>query len=197
MHRHTIPSFVLSKPFWLQQGSRVTPHASHPEMEVRRCPRRNQRRATRAAWVRSSFPLPDVILERANSLAVVEGVLSRLFPVTAAASTIGHVCQARSEAQAEKGQWVPCKSPGERELGIVQEARTWHPIPLGTDLHRRPAVPLTERVRSPSPPLVPDTILSEAVKGHWTQKSYEGLYGIRIKTVLRLSAYVLRPFGLT
>ena len=91
---------------------------------------------------------PDVILERANSLAVVEGVLSRFFQATAAASAIRHVCQARSEVQAEKGQPVPCRPPGERELGIVQEARTWRPIPMEADLLRRSAEPLTERVRS-------------------------------------------------
>ena len=50
----------------------------------------------------ASRPLPDVIPERANSFTVV-GVLSRFFQATAAASAIGHVCQARSEVQAEKG----------------------------------------------------------------------------------------------
>ena len=48
----------------------------------------------------ASRPLPDVIPERANSLAVVESVQSRFFQATAATSTIGHVCQARSEVQA-------------------------------------------------------------------------------------------------
>ena len=51
----------------------------------------------------ASLPLPDVIPERANSHAVVEGVLSRLFQSIAVASTIGHVCHARSVVQAEKG----------------------------------------------------------------------------------------------
>ena len=48
----------------------------------------------------------------------------RFFQTPVTASTIGHVCQARSEVQAEKGWCVQCKSPGERELGIVQEAWT-------------------------------------------------------------------------
>ena len=51
----------------------------------------------------ASRPLPDVILKRANSLAVVEGVLSRFFQATGAARAIGHVCQARFVVQAEKG----------------------------------------------------------------------------------------------
>ena len=51
----------------------------------------------------ASRSLTDVIPERTNSLAVVEGVLSRFFQTTAAASTIGHVCQAHSEVQSEKG----------------------------------------------------------------------------------------------
>ena len=90
----------------------------------------------------SSRPVPDMIPERVNSLAGVEGVLSRFFQTTAAASAIRHVCLARSEVQAEKGQQVPCKSPGERELGVVQEAWSWRPIPVGTNLLRRPAAPL-------------------------------------------------------
>ena len=52
--------------------------------------------------------------------------------------------------------------------------------------------------RSRSPPLVPDTVPSEAVKGHWTLKGYEGPCGIRWQMVFRPSAYVdLRPLGLT
>ena len=93
-------------------------------------------------------PQPDVIPEQTNSLAVVEGVLRRFFQTTAGASTIGHFCYSCSDVQAGKGQRVPCKPPGERELGIVQETRTWHPIPLGADLPHRSAAPLTERVRS-------------------------------------------------
>ena len=68
-------------------------------------------------------PLSDMISERANSLAVVEGLLSRFFLATAAARTIGHVCQARSVIQAEKGQRVPCNLPGEWELGIEKPKR--------------------------------------------------------------------------
>ena len=51
----------------------------------------------------ASRPLPDVIPERANSLAVVEGMLSCFFQATATVSAVRHVCQARSEVQAEKG----------------------------------------------------------------------------------------------
>ena len=75
--RHTIPSFACSKsPFELQPGSRETPHASHPETEEERCPRRNQRRAARAAWVRCepSTPRRD---PKTGTRSVVEGVLSR------------------------------------------------------------------------------------------------------------------------
>ena len=59
LHRHTISSFAWSKsPFELQLGSRETPHASHPETVEERCPRRNQRRAARAAWVRCEPSTP-------------------------------------------------------------------------------------------------------------------------------------------
>ena len=73
---------------------------------------------------------------------------SHFFQATAAARTIGHVCQARSEVQDEKGQRVPCKPPGEQELGIVKEARSWHQIPLGADHLRRLAVPLIKRAQT-------------------------------------------------
>ena len=100
LHRHTIPCFASSKsPFGLQLRSRETPYASHHETEEERCLRRNQRRAAQAVWV----PLPDVIPKRADSLAVVEGVLSRFFQPTAAARAIGYVCQARLVVQAAKG----------------------------------------------------------------------------------------------
>ena len=85
-------------------------------------------------------------------------MLSRFSQTTAAASTTGHVYQARFEVQVEKGQHVPCKPLGEKELGIVQEARIWRPIPMGADLLRRPAV---------------GAVLSEAMKGHWTKKGNE------------------------
>ena len=131
-----------------------------------------------------------MIPERANPLAVVEGVLSRFFQATATASAIRHFCQVCSEVQAEKGQRIPCNPPGERELEIVQEARIWHPIPMGADLLCRPP--------KQSPPLVPDTVLSGTVKGHWTQKGYEEPYGIRGQTVFRPSTYVdFRPLDQT
>ena len=112
--------------------------------------RTNQRQATRAALVRCKPSTPrrdprkDELAGRSRRRA------QPFFQTTAAANTIGHVCQAHSEAQAEKGQCVYCKPPGERELGIVQESRTWSPIPMGANLLRRPAAPLTERVRSGS-----------------------------------------------
>ena len=86
-----------------------------------------------------SRPLLNVIPKRANSLAVVEGVLNRFFQPTAAARDIRHVCQARFVVQVTKGQRIPCKLLGERELGVVQEARSWHPIPVRADLLRHPA----------------------------------------------------------
>ena len=59
LHRHTIPCFASSNsPFGLQLGSRETPHASHRETEVERCPRRNQCRAELAAWVQCEPSTP-------------------------------------------------------------------------------------------------------------------------------------------
>ena len=82
-----------------------------------------------------SGPLPNVIPKRANSLAVVEGVLSRFFKPTAATSTIGHVCQARFVVHSEQdARWA--------------RARSSRPIAVRADLLCRPAVPLAGRLRS-------------------------------------------------
>ena len=51
----------------------------------------------------ASRPLPYVIPKRADSLAVVEGVLSLFFQATASARAIRHVCQARFVVQFTKG----------------------------------------------------------------------------------------------
>ena len=52
LHRQTILSFASSKSLlWLLLELRETPHASHIETEVKRCLRRDQRRAARATWV--------------------------------------------------------------------------------------------------------------------------------------------------
>ena len=147
LHHHTIPCFAWSKsPFELQLRLRETPYASHPETEEERCLRCNQRQAARAIWVRCEPSTPR--RDPKTDELVVEGVFSRFFQPTAAARGIGHVCQARFVFQAEKGQRIPNKSPGERELGVVQEARSLHPIPTRADLLRHPAVPIIKRIRS-------------------------------------------------
>ena len=135
----TIKKFVSSykSPFWLQLGTREKPHAYHPETEAERCSR----------WVRCEPSTPRRDLKIDELARSIEGALSSFFQTTAVASTIEHVCQAHSEAQAEKGQCVLCKPPGVRELRIVQEAQSWRPIPMEADLLRCPAEPLTERVR--------------------------------------------------
>ena len=93
-------------------------------------------------------PLNDMILKRTNSFAVVEGVLSCFFKATVSARTVGHVCQSHFVIQAEKGPRVPCESPGEREFGVVQEGRSWPPIPIQVNFLHRPADPIHERIRS-------------------------------------------------
>ena len=110
--------------------------------------------------------------KRTNSLVVV-GVFNCFFYTTAAASTIGYVCQVCSE---------------------VQKARTWRQIPMGAVLVQ-PRCSL--RWSEAEPTISSDTILFEAVKGHWTQEGCEGPLDIRGQTVFRLSAYVdLQPLDL-
>ena len=61
---------------------------------------------------------------------VVEGVQRVFFQTTAEAEAIRRVYQACFEIQLSKGQNISDKQPDERELEVVQEAQTWHPIPL-------------------------------------------------------------------
>ena len=72
--------------------------------------------------------------KRASSIAVVESVQIRFFKVTVAAEAIGYVCQTRFECPVAKGQRVVSKPPGERELEIVLEAQTRHPLLLIVNL---------------------------------------------------------------
>ena len=130
-------------PSWLQLGSRETPHASHPETKVKHCPQRNQRQAAQAAWVRFEPSTP-----RSDPRTGEFTCRSRRRAQPFLPSHSHKDNQARFEIQAEKWQRVPWKPPGERELEIIQEARTWCPIPMGADLLRLPAVPLSERDRS-------------------------------------------------
>ena len=96
----------------------------------------------------TSCPLLDVTPERPYPLAVVEGVQSRFFHSTAATGAVRHVCSACSVSPVAEGQHIPGEPPDERELGIVQEARAWRPIPLGANLPQRPAEPLLQRIRN-------------------------------------------------
>ena len=98
--------------------------------------------------INAGRPLPDVTPKRANPLAVVEGVQNRSFLATAAADAIRHVYQARLKGLVSQGQRILGKPLGERELGVVQEARTWRSIPLRANLLQRPAELLHERTRS-------------------------------------------------
>ena len=120
LHHHTTPSFASSKsPFWLHLGLWETPRASHPDTEVIPCLWRNQCWATQAAWVQCepSIPRRDSKtgdLARSNRRRALPFI-----PSHCAARAIGHICQVRFVIQAEKRQSVPCKPPGERELGVV------------------------------------------------------------------------------
>ena len=60
---------------------------------------------------------------------MAEAVQSRFFLVTAAAEAIGHICQTCFECPVGKRQRIPCKPPGERELGVIQVAE------LGAQFH--------------------------------------------------------------
>ena len=149
LHLHTIPSFASSKsPFYKQLGSRETPHASQLETEVKRCPRRNQHRAARAAWVRCE---PSTLrhdhktdeLARSSRRRVQPFLLSHCHSEDNRTCLLGPLCNS-----SRKEQRVPCKTTGEQELGIIQEARTWCPIPMRANFLHRLVELIHERIES-------------------------------------------------
>ena len=187
LHRHTIPSFVSSKsPFWLQLGSRETPHASHPETEVRRCVRRNQHRTARTVWVRCepSTPRRDA---KTGELARNSRRRPQPFPPS-------HCRKESNRGGCLPGLlWISNWEGATRSVKAARRART-QSYPRSPNLVSN----FNESWSPPIPPLVPDIVLSKVVKGRWTQEGYEGPDVIRGQTVLRPSAYVdLRPLGLT
>ena len=144
----TMRKVCIDIQFWLQLGSRETPHASHSGTVAKRCPRRNQRRATRAVWVRCE-PLTPRCDPRKDEPAHSSRRRAQPFLPSHCHSECNQTCLPGplwSSSREETS--VSCKPPIERELGIVQEARTWRPIPMEADLLPLPVVRLTERVRS-------------------------------------------------
>ena len=118
-----------------------------------------------------------MIPERANSLAVVEGVLNRFFQATAAAFHAS--CQV-----SENSELFRKLEPGARSN--ASESPSWT---SQADPREDPKWGL---------PLIPDTVPFKTEKDHWTQEGCDGPYSIRGQTVLRPSAYVdLQLWSLT
>ena len=69
-----------------------------------------------------------------------------------------------------KGQHVPSKSPGERELGVASEARTWRPIPLKR-------ISSSDQLNRSTRGSEADTASFETDKGHWTEEVYGEPFG--------------------
>ena len=181
LHCHKIPSFASSKsPFYLQLGSRENAAYEANNIEQREL-----------LGFDASRPFFDVIPKPTNLLVEVEGGLSRFSKLTLQRGQ--WEMSSRTTLLAEKWQRVPWKSPGNRELGVNQEARTsmseLPPLPSRAD-------PCEDPKRNP--PLNPDILPFEAEKGHWTYEGCEGPHGIPRQMGLRPSAYVnLQLWGLT
>ena len=194
LHRHTITCFESSKsPFGLQLGSRETPHASHHETEEERCLRRNQRRAARAVGVRCepSTPRRD---PKTGWLARSSRRRAQPFLPSHYRSEGNQACLAglfegimHSEQVA---RWARTRISSRSSILAPNSSESGSPPPSSRAARWED--------QKWNPPLIPDTVLSEAMKGHWTQEGYEGPFGTRGQTVLRPKAYVdLQPLGLS
>ena len=67
------------------------------------------------------------------------------------------------------------QATGERELGVVQEARTWHPIPIWVNLLHRSAKPIHERIWSGAHHKISIQFLSTPRKVTGSRKIAKGL----------------------
>ena len=129
-----------TSPFGLQLGSRETPHASHHETEEERCLRRNQRRAARAVWVRCELSTPRRDPKTGglacSSRRRAQPFLSSYCPQRGQS---GMSARPALKFKPRRGNAFRTSRQGERELGVVQEARSWRPIPVRADLLCRPS----------------------------------------------------------
>ena len=197
LHRHTIPCFASSKsPFGLQLGSRGTPYASHPETDER-CLRRNQRRAAKAFRVpcEPSTPRRDPKmggLARSSRRRAQPFLPSYCCSKGSQACLPGLLCSSSHEGEKNSVQvtrWARTRSCSRSSILAPNSSESGSPPPSTRTAHWED--------QKRNPPLTPDTVPSEAMKGHWTQEGYEGSFGTRRQTVLRPKAYVgLQPLGL-
>ena len=76
------------------------------------------------------------------------------------------------KAQSLKGQRFPGKTPGERELRVIQKAKSWR-----IESESPPAISLAAPREDPKwdPPLTPDTVPFEAEQISGPMKVMEGL----------------------
>ena len=103
-------------PFWLQLGSRETPHTSPPETGTERCLRRNEGRATRAAWVLCAPFTPRRVL-RTEELA--RSSRRRVQPFLP-----NHCCSEHSRACLPGLLWSSSREEATRSVQAARWART-------------------------------------------------------------------------
>ena len=178
-------------PFWLQLGSRESPHASHPETEIKHCLRCNQHWAARAAWVQCELSNP-----RHDPKT---GEFARSSRRRAQPLLLSH-CRSKDNRACLPGP--PWNSSWEGATHSMQAANWVRTRNCSRSLNLVPnsngsRSPLSSGCATPwegpkwSPPLVPNTVLSKAVKGHCTQEFCVGPLSILGQMVLRTSTFGL------
>ena len=173
-------------------------NVSHPETGEERCPRRNQHRAARAAWVRCE-PSPPRRDPKTGELARNSSRRAQPFLPIHRRSEDNQACfpgplfcssQEGVTHSVQVARWERTRSCSRSSILAPNSSESGSPPPS--------SLAANEEDQKRNSPLVPDIVLSEAVKGHWTQEGYEGPFGTRGQTVLRPKAYVnLQPLGLT
>ena len=127
--------------------AKIARNTSHLETEAK-CPQCNQHWAAWAAWVWCK-PSPLWHDPKMNELAHSSWRRAQPFLLRYYRSKDNRACLPGMLCNSsQKGQCIPCKPPGEQEIRIVQEARTWHPIQMQTNLLHWPAEPIYEGIRS-------------------------------------------------
>ena len=107
---------IFIKSLWLLLGLQETQHASHPETEVKRCLRRNQRWAARAAWVRCE-PSTSRRDPRTSELARSSRIRAQPFLL--------NYCRSEYNRSSQPCPlWSPSREAAMRSVQVTRWART-------------------------------------------------------------------------
>ena len=166
--------------------------------EGKGCLWHNQRRAARDAWVRCEPSTPQQDLRTAEHTCSSKR-RAQLF-------LVNHCHSQHNRACLPGPLWSSSLEGVTHSVQVTRWARNWNcsrSLILAPNSSGNRSPPLSSHAACKegsrrNPPQAPDIVLSEVVKGLWTQEGYEGPFSTCGQTVLHPLPHVnLQPLGLT